>query len=166
MHGCSSIHRRRWTPNIIHFDNFSQILNDFMALIDASTPCTLWFLWEACICSIYLWLKTVDTVREGLVFLAELRDQCINVFFILRTQVTVTTTNSTTGLCPSVKHLSAIERHLFLVCNSGHLVQMNLVAETISLSQCLHKHLSIWIVNLVVHCARLFLRIIIVIVLD
>jgi len=70
----------------------------------------------------------VNTVREGLVFLAELGYQRINVFFILRTQVAVTTTYSTAGLCTRVKHLSAIEGHFFLVSNGGHLMQMDLIA--------------------------------------
>jgi hypothetical protein len=76
----------------------------------------------------------MDTVREGLIFLTELRYQRINVFFILRTQVTVTTTYSTARLCAGVKHLSAIEGHLFLVSNGGHLVKVDLVAETVSLA--------------------------------
>lgn len=83
MHGCSCIHKRRWTPNIIHFDYFSQIFNDFMTLIDPRTnPCTLWFLRESGISSVYFRLETVDSVREGLVLLAELGDQRINIFFI------------------------------------------------------------------------------------
>jgi hypothetical protein len=165
MHGCSNIHWWRRTPDIIHFDNFSQIFNDFMTLIDPSTPCTQWFLRESCVCSVYLRLETVHTVREGLVFQAELGNQCINVFFILRAQVAVSTTYSTAGLCPGMKHLSAIEGHLFLVRNSGHLMQKDLVSETVSLAQRLHKHLSIRIVDLVVDCATstsLLLRIVVV----
>lgn len=134
MHGCSRIHYRRWTPNIIHFDNFSQIFNDFMTLIYSSTSCTLWFLRESCVCGVYLRLETVDPVREGLVFLAELGYQRIDVFFILRTQVAVTTTDSTAGLCTSVKHLSAIEGHLFLVSYGRHLMQMDLITETVGLA--------------------------------
>jgi hypothetical protein len=76
----------------------------------------------------------MDTVRESLIFLAELRYQCIDVFFILRTQVAVTTTDSTAGLCTRVKHLSAIEGHFFLVSNSGHLMQMDLITETVGLA--------------------------------
>ena len=76
----------------------------------------------------------MNTVREGLVFLAELRYQCIDVFFILRTQVAVATPNSTARLCARVKHLSAIEGHLFLVSNGGHLIQMDLIAETVGLA--------------------------------
>ena len=92
-------------------------------------------------------------VGEGLILLPELRYQCVDVFFILRTHLTVSTAYSTTGLCTSVEHLSAIEGHLFLLSDSGHLMQVNLVAEAVGLAQRLHKHVSVCIVGRAVNSA-------------
>jgi hypothetical protein len=132
MHGCSRIQRGRWTSNIIHLDYSPEIFYHFMTLVDPCTSCTLWFLRESCISRVNLRFQSVHSVRKCLVLLSKFRYQSVNVLFIFWAQMTIPTPNPATRLCPCVEHFPPIEWHLLLLYR--HLLQVNLVTETVGLA--------------------------------